>query len=90
MSEGRIIVGVGVGMREVEYGALGVPFNRRGGLANGDYSATRHARTGTASSDDGLGRSGLTNTYLALLRSQGGQGPRPYKQSLGDIRTAHD
>ncbi len=34
MSEGRVIVGVGVGVLEVEYRALGVPFNRRGRLAN--------------------------------------------------------
>jgi probable F420-dependent oxidoreductase len=34
MAEGRIIVGVGVGTLEVEYRALGVPFNRRGRLAN--------------------------------------------------------
>ena len=34
MSEGRIIVGIGVGIMEGEYRALGVPFNRRGRLAD--------------------------------------------------------
>jgi probable F420-dependent oxidoreductase len=45
MSEGRIIVGIGVGVLEVEYRALGVPFNRRGRLANEYLRAIRELWT---------------------------------------------
>jgi hypothetical protein len=48
------------------------------GCSGGTTQLQGHARAGTASSGDGPGRADL-----ALLRSRGGHGPRPDKQSLG-------
>ena len=41
LSNGRVIVGVGVGSTEDEYQALGVPFDRRGQIANEYLAAMR-------------------------------------------------
>ena len=53
MSGGRFIFGVGVGWAKQEFAALGVPFNRRGAIANEYLEIIRKCWTGDVVSHDG-------------------------------------